>query len=279
MRGIKGILGIGATVLTLTLPQTSFSQTEEEVQRPTSAVERTKKGKEKIPTRFGFQVKPIIPTGWVSPKTISYDVDEFHTDISQKSGYSLGGVIRFGLTKTIAIETGISTTQRRYRIQSSVADSNVFSDQNIRFVSYEIPISALFYIRLTEKFYMNASIGVSGVYTPTLARVSYLKENSKHQIFHTILAKKFQMDVLANIGFEYRTKDAGIFYVGASVKVPVQPMLYMSSQYNYDGYVLRNDPYRAGKIAGSYISLDIKYFFPLTTKSKTPPVPKGPIEY
>lgn len=279
MEKLKRIGNCGILLLGMALPALLFGQSDGGQVKLTSAVERNKKGKEKIPTRFGFQVKPIFPTGWVSPKTVSYESGEFQTDISQMTGYSLGGLIRFGLTKTIGIETGVSTTQRRYRIEAAIPDSNLYMDQKIRFVSYEIPVSALFYIRLTDQMYMNASIGISGVYTPTLARVTYLPENTNHEMFHTILAKKFQLDVLGNIGFEYRTKDAGIFYLGAAVRVPFQPMLYMKSLYQYDGYRLENDPYKSGRISGAYVSLDIKYFFPLTTKSKTPPVPKGPIEF
>ncbi len=242
-------------------------------------VERTKKGKERIPTYFGLQVKPIFPASWIGTKGLDFDVENFNVAVKQIAGYSLGGVIRFGITKTIAIETGISTTQRRYNIISTLADSNLYADQNIRFVTYEIPVNALFYIRLAEKVYMNASVGGGIVYNPSLARVRYIEPNSNHHFIHTTLAKKVQFNLSANLGVEYRTKSAGIFYLGGIFNIPVKPLFYMSSIYQNEGFQLENDAINQGRVNGTYLAFEIKYFLPFKTKSKTPPVPKGPIEF
>ena len=125
-------------------------------QQSTANNSKKSTGKEKTPIHFGLQFKPILPMSFMGTSKLDYTVDYFNTKVSQRSGYSLGGVIRFDLTKTIAIETGISTSQRRYRIESSIPDSNLYVDQNIRFVTYEIPVSALFFIRLGEQMYMTA---------------------------------------------------------------------------------------------------------------------------
>lgn len=265
------------TLLFLTLVFSSsfvFSQQEEELREKP----KSKSAKTKFPAYFGFQVKPIFPAKWIGTKTVSYDVGNFHTDVTQITGYSLGGVVRVNLSKIIALETGINTTQRRYNIKSSVADSNLYADQTIRFVTYDIPLSALFYIRLSEQFYMNASIGGAFVFNPTLARVRYNEPNTNHSFIHTALAKKAQFDVLANIGFEFRTKKAGIFYIGGVVRVPVKPLFYMSSTYEYEGFVLKNDALKQGRLDGAYMALEVKYFFPIGMKSKGPVFEKGPIE-
>ncbi len=240
---------------------------------------KTKSEKTKYPIYFGFQVSPIFPAKFIGTRNLTTTIDGFTTNISQIAGYSLGGVVRIGLTKTIAIETGISTTQRKYNIISSLPDSNLYADQNIRFVTYDIPLNALFYIRLAEQFYMNASVGGAFVFNPTLSRVRYNEPNTNHSFTHTALSKKVQFDVSANLGFEFRTKKAGTFYLGAIVRVPVKPVMHMSSFYEYGGYRIKNDPLTQGKISGAYLAMEVKYFFPLNMKSKGPIYEKGPIEF
>jgi hypothetical protein len=83
---------------------------------------------------------------------------------------------------------------------------------------------------------------------------------------------KIGLDINGNFGVEYRTKKSGIFNLGGSVRIPLQPLFQYIAAYS-------NQSYRTGAIAdvnGSYLSLDLKYFLPL--KRGNAEIKKGPIE-
>lgn len=231
--------------------------------------------KEKIPSYFGFQVKPIFPGVFIGTTSFDSNVEGFHTNFRQAVGYSFGGVVRAGITKLIAIETGINFTQRNYTFSSSIADSNIFVESRLRYVTYDIPISALFYIRLSERFYMNVSIGAALSYNPTVAGVKNMPEGY-HEIHQVALGKKLVGEAIGNIGFDFRSPKSGIFYIGAAARVPFAPLFYLKSEYRYQGYRLETDAQNQGRVDGSYISLEFKYFFPII-KIKGSPI-KTPIE-
>jgi hypothetical protein len=231
--------------------------------------------KEKIPSYFGFQVKPIFPGVFIGTTSFDSNISGFNTTFSQAIGYSFGGVVRAGITKLIAIETGINLTQRNYKFSSSIPDSNIYVDSRLRYLTYDIPISALFYIRLADKMYMNVSIGAALSYNPTVVGVKIMPKGY-HDIRQIALGKKIVGEAIGNVGFEYRTPKSGIFYLGAAARVPFAPLFYLKSEYRYQGIYLETDAQNQGRVDGSYISLEVKYFFPFI-KIKGSPI-KTPIE-
>ncbi len=64
--------------------------------------------KVKVPSYFGIQVKPILPTRFIGNSELKQELNGFKTVFTQRTGYSFGAVVRAGLTKTIAIETGLN---------------------------------------------------------------------------------------------------------------------------------------------------------------------------
>lgn len=231
--------------------------------------------KEKIPTYFGFQVKPIFPGFFIGTTSFDSNKDGFNTTFSQQVGNSFGGVVRVGLTKLIAIETGMNLTQRMYKIESSIPDSNIFVTSRLRYQTFDIPISALFYIPITKQFYMNASIGAALSYSPSLAGVK-IEPKAHNEITQIALGKKLVGEAIANFGLEYRTPKSGFFYLGIAARVPFAPIFYLRSQYKYQGKTILTDPINQGRVDGSFIALEIKYFFPYV-KIKGSPI-KTPIE-
>jgi hypothetical protein len=231
--------------------------------------------KERVPTYFGFQVKPIFPGVFIGTTSFDANADGLYTHFKQATGFSFGGVVRVGLTKLIALETGLNLTQRNYKVASSVPDSNQYVNGRIRYLTYDIPISALFYIRLAERAYMNVSIGAAISYNPTVSGVKIMPDGY-HTFENFALGKKVLAEAIGNIGFEYRTPKSGIFYLGAAARVPFEPLFYLKSRYSYEGFSIETDAENQGRVDGSYISLEIKYFFPLI-KSKGSPI-KTPIE-
>ena len=216
-----------------------------------------KKKSEKVPSFFGFQYKAIFPARFIGEPELFLEKDGFESITKQKRGYSIGGTVRAGVTKLIAIETGINITQRNFNIDFSLADSNIFNTSTLSFIEYDIPINGLIYIQLSEKWYSNASLGVAVTFKPTDVGTSFFAEDN--WFYHTGVAQnKLGFDLNANFGFEFRTEKSGFFYLGGSGRVPFQPLFGMIAQHQYQG--LNN--LIIGDVDGSYLSLDLKYFFP-----------------
>lgn len=230
------------------------------------------KKKERFPSYFGFQVRPVFPTRFIGEPETVLTSNEFSTTISQKMGYSFGGTVRAGLTKLIAFETGINYTQRHFDIAMSVADSNMFATNELTFIEYDIPLNGLVYVQMSEKFFMNGSLGLALTFKPTDVGVRTLPGGS-FDFFHTgMVTSKTGFDLNVNIGFEYRTEKSGFFYIGGSGRVPFKPVFDMIALYKYQGY--KNTV--IGEIDGSFLAIDFKYFFP-NIKNKGEGFKDGPI--
>jgi hypothetical protein len=229
--------------------------------------------KEKFPSYFGVQVRPVFPTQFIGEPITVLTIDYFTTTITQKTGYSFGGTVRAGLTKLLALETGINFTQRNFNISMEIPDSNLYAKNDISFISYDIPINGLVYIQLSEKFYMNTSLGIALTFKPTDVGVLTLPGGT-HSFTHTGYSqRKAGIDLNANFGFEYRTEKSGFFYIGGSARVPFNSVFTMVAQYKNQG----NEKTVQGEIDGSFLALDFKYFFP-NIKNKGPQFQQGPIQ-
>src|SRR5690554_6404998 len=111
---------------------------------------------------FGIRVKPLIPFGLVGDKAFDLKEEGFETTVSPLAGYSYGGVVSIGLTDLLAIETGINYTRRNYRASYAVPDSNVYAKDELGYVSFDIPVNFLVYVKLGSQFFMSVGIGTSG---------------------------------------------------------------------------------------------------------------------
>jgi len=231
------------------------------------------KKKERFPSYFGFQVRPVFPTRYIGQSDVTLSKNEFTTTVSQKTGYSFGGTVRAGLTRLLAFETGINFTQRHYAISMSVADSGVYATNSFAFVTYDVPVNALVYIQLSDKFYMNTSLGAALTFKPSSIGVVTLPGGANTFTHTGAVTSKGAVDFNANVGFEFRTEKSGFFYLGGSARIPFQPLFYLVAQYKYEGY--KNNLY--GEIDGTFFAIDFKYFFPLIN-SRGEKFQKGPIE-
>lgn len=231
-----------------------------------------KEKRNRVPSYFGIQVRPIFPTRFIADPTVEIKEDGFETIFQQKAGYSFGGTVRGGLTKTIAIETGINFTQRYFDFSASQVDSNFHISDRIRFIEYDIPLNALFYIKLSEKIYANTSLGGTILFRPT----DVVRENridAKNLFTHFGLADRIGFDLNANVGFEYRTEKKGFFYIGGSIRVPTAELFTLISIYRHQGFEQRIYT----NISGAFMGIDFKYFFP-NIRNKGPQFQRGPIE-
>lgn len=225
------------------------------------------------PSYFGLHVRTVFPTQFIGTNTLELEQDGFFSTVSQRVGYSFGGTVRVGLTELIAIETGINFTQRYYDINFSVPDSNVSGTGGFGFIEYDIPVNALFYIKLSDKWYANASMGAALNFKPSNVQ-TFEQPFGFHTFIYTgLLRSKFGVDGMANFGFEFRTEKQGFFYLGGSARVPFAPLFDLIASYEWQG--LSNTTF--GELDGSFLSIDLKYFFP-NVRNRGPQFQNGPIE-
>ena len=228
--------------------------------------------KSKVPSYFGVQIRPVFPTKFIGNSFASGALDGFETTIQQKMGFSFGATVRAGITNTIAFETGINFTQRNFDLTMGVPDSNSYAEDNLTFIEYDVPVNALFYIKLAEQWYMNASLGGSITYKPTDVG-TFNQPGGPFYYKHTgLIRNRVGIDANANLGFEFRTEKSGFFYVGGSARVPFAPLFDLIADYQYEG----NNTRIVFPVDGSFLALDFKYIFPIIN-NKGPQFKTGPI--
>ena len=237
---------------------------------------RSQVGKEsKIPYYFGFQVKPLFPTKFIGESSSFFSNQGFDVTISQKVGVSYGGVVRVALTDLIGIETGINFFQRYYKIDMSIIDSNITASDDFGFIQYDLPINALFNIKLSKKWFMNAAIGASICYKPSnVGAIS--NPFGKHEFFNIGIVDindKVNFDLNGNLGFELRTDRYGFFYLGGCARIPTEPLFNLLSRYRYGTFEVDN----YGPVSGSFLAIELKYFIP-NTGGNGQKFDRGPIE-
>ena len=206
---------------------------------------------------FGIQVKPLIPIGVVGDRAFDITEDGFTSTISPMLGYSYGGVVRVGMTELLAIETGLNYIRRNYRASYSVADSSLYAEDELGYVSFEMPVNFLVYIKLGKQMFMNVSIGASGNFNASNIKSQINPEGKHIFIFEGRRTRYFDFNANADVGFEYRTQDNGTFYLGFSGRVPFSPTLAIATEYSYD----TSEKVAYGVVEGSTFSLSLRYFF------------------
>jgi len=196
----------------------------------------------------GFQFRPIFPSEFFQTGTNTVSQNGIDFSISQKPGYNAGMILRRGFKKQLSFETGINYTKRNFSL--AITDTTFTGRSNFTIIGYDIPVQGMIFLRMSDKIYMNTSLGLSlDMYaTNVTTHASYFRHYSK---YHSI----FQFGALAGLGFEYRTEKSGYFYLGASYHQPFS-YFYLSSIL----YQPRQEIARM-KLAGNFIALDFRYYF------------------
>ncbi|MDZ4752821.1 MAG: hypothetical protein SGI87_14485 [Flavobacteriales bacterium] len=209
---------------------------------------------------FGIQMKPMIPSKYFGISDELVAGDGLEVNFSPRFGHNFGMVIRYGISNMISFESGINIVQRNYRITINQADLPGPQNLNFRFVGYEIPIQGLVFVQIGKQMWMNASGGVSLDLYPT--NVESFGEARKDTIIFDLYQKtwrngRFQVALLANYGFEYRSKKSGYFYFGLSYHRPFSKIglttIEVREKANF--YNLEHP------LSGNYLTLDFRYFF------------------
>ena len=208
-------------------------------------------GQERVIT-VGLQYKPMLPPGFFNAEQSKVSTADIDFSIDQKFGWAGGMVIRWGLTRSLSLETGINYVKRNYTLNVD-SINNAFNAQiDYDIIGYEIPLTGLVYIQLDRQWFMNASFGASidlfpkSFYTDAAGGWQHITDRNGW----------IQAALLANLGFEYRTEKSGYFYLGGSFHRPFQDM--------YGVLVGEDDAaIETAKMTlnGTYLTIDLRYFF------------------
>ncbi len=210
-------------------------------------------------TTFGLQYKPLIPISVLNVEDLVLQEEGYNVVVSPLLGHNFGAIIRWGITNTLAIETGLTYSRRNFNLIANL-DDTLSDESDFGLVTYEIPIQGLFYVRLGKEWYMNAATGFSMNFRAS--DVGSFTDNGTFS--HTTAVKGLNLAYIANVGFEYRSKKSGTFYLGASLATPFRSMGAVAIR----SEDLSNPRVIEGKLSGNYLSVDLRYFFNENKKSK-----------
>lgn len=232
--------------------------------------------REDFPIHFGIQARLISPSEFLGSVKTELSDKGFNSSLQQQIGFSYGALIRADYSKNIAFEGGINYIQRQFKASMFYTDSvTSISDSNeLTFINYEIPLQGVVKIQLSKSFFSLVGLGPSITFKPT--SVALIDQpGGKYTFYHSGSVKKFGVDINAQVGFEFRTKKSGYFYFGGSVKVPTSYLFNWGGKFSEQGSSFYLIDF--AKANGSFISLDMRYYFPKIRNSGIQ-FKNGPIE-
>jgi hypothetical protein len=208
-------------------------------------------------TVFGFSFKPVISGSLINEGLAERNEAGLRVQIPKLFGYSAGMNIRHSFTKRFSIESGIHFVQRNYSFDIDDRNYNIFTQRSFRVVGYQVPVLALIYVQLTRQIFMDVSFGITADLYPS--DVAILDDD----LLAEMRRRNWVSPALeANLGWEWRSKNAGTIYLGATYHRPFGDIYYVV--FEYDGDV--NDPLNQEILSdmyfdGNYLTLDFRYFF------------------
>jgi len=212
-------------------------------------------------TLFGFQYKPIVPNTFIGEYSRNFDsLPVFESSSQQKMGHSFGAVVRHYFLENVAFETGINFTRRNFDIKYKINSTNlkVTDNTSVSFINYQIPLSTLIFIRLSDELYMNAAIGLNLDFFPSrIGTTQTIDINNQFVVIGERLSW-IQLGANANFGFEYRTRKKGIFYTGFTYNQPFTNSMYFKMKWLKNTSTLIVADY----IKGSFLTIDFRYYLP-----------------
>ena len=216
---------------------------------------------------FGLQYKPMLPVEFINAGDDVQTEGGITYTNTQNYGYVGGGIIRYGITDYLALETGITFVQRNYTLNIDSLDNEFEADLDYRMIGYQIPVTAMVFIQLDRELFMSASLGGSLDIFPSDVFSSEDRSDDtdfgrSSFIHETVRYRWLQASVMANLGFEYRVRDIGTFYLGGSFHLPFSPIY--KSKIGYEDVL---QPLNTLDLRGTYLTLDLRYYFPDKSKA------------
>ncbi|MCF8461917.1 MAG: PorT family protein [Flavobacteriales bacterium] len=231
----------------------------------------------------GVEFRPIFPIDFLKTGDQLVSNNDFSISVSPKFSFSAGMIIRYGFHKRFALETGLNFVQRNYNLDihrdSTAGKPEYKSKTDFTIIGYEHPIKLLVFVQLSEHIFMNAAAGFQLTFFPSDIFTSDENSSGSDQHFkHSSLRLGFDGKpgndgfihggAIANLGFEYRTKKIGFFYLGGTYHVPFADVYSSKFAYADDSYA---SPAQEVRLNGSYLTFDVRYFFhskPIAAKER-----------
>lgn len=209
-------------------------------------------------TTLGLQYKPIIPSSILRNDGFEFEDQGIKAKMNASTGSSFGMVVRKGLNHRFSIDAGINMITRKYKLEVSKPDTGLSFTQDFKWVTFEIPVQLLVFIRLGEKLYLNAGAGPSFVFYPSDVDSFRDTYNQSFDFYHqTYRSSWIQIPLIANLGFEYRTESSGYFYLGATYSQPFNPMAQTRLRYLHSKPTI----VVSELLRGNYLTIDLRYYF------------------
>jgi len=206
-------------------------------------------------TTVGIQIKPIISGEFLNTGPQSETIGDIEFTVAPANGFSFGMVVRQGFNDQFSLETGINYSRRNYDLTIREDSTGFVGESDFTYVIYEIPILGLIYVRLGENSYLNTAFGINFNFLPS----DWESFDSYYQHFS---ARSYWVipALQANVGFEYRTRESGFWYVGFSYHQPFDNLTTAIVAYNDEATQLEKE-ITTFDIQGNYLTLDLRYFF------------------
>ena len=220
------------------------------------------KGQEQRAT-FGIQYKPIIPSKYFNSSYQNSSQFGYDFKLSPKYSNSLGMIIRYRISKIFWFENALNYTERNYKLELKNNNFNISDNNNFNIRSYEIPLQLLTYIQVSNLWYVNAAFGISN--TILASDVQSYGDNLSGFIQKFYRKSGGYRALLANLGMEYRDEIKGHYYVGLSLHFPWNETGRIYPEYSDENNIFNDmdfDDKFFIEVPGSYITLDLRYFFP-----------------
>ncbi len=208
-------------------------------------------------TTLGLQVKPVIALEYFEP-AVTAELEHLRFSIELQGGIAYGMSVRVGLSRMLSLETGLGQIQRRYSFRAANDTSGYDQSGSFRYVGYELPLTALVYLRLGERTWMNTALGASLDFYPSDAQTILGTGESGVYVFRQNWA---QASVLGNIGLEYRTERSGYFYLGATYHRPFTDLAQADAAWSYFGPPAVQRFGTRMALSGTYLTIDLRYYF------------------
>ncbi len=220
---------------------------------------------ETVTTTFGVELRLLRNFGilHMDSLVLQDDGQNFRAVYNYAGGMGFGGVVRVRLSDFWNIESGIYYTRRVFDLEIRDPSVNFKDETYFRQVGYELPIKALVYIRMGKNLYGNVALGASADF--------FASDIASVQMGYNFRAFKLswiRAAILGNLGVEYRTENDGYFYLGATFHRPFEDIMITQVNYYRNG-----DPpayFQIGYLDGTYLSLDLRYFFPPSKPKRAP---------
>lgn len=198
----------------------------------------------------GVQFNTIFASDLIRARTITGINEEVTFNLIPQNGYSIGALAKLRLNKQLYIHTGINMLRRNFRVEAISGET--VTPMTIRTTMYEIPILLSYYLRLSERYFLNLSSGFPIQYVPT-----DLLSGTNDIDALSLKVATFRPASATLVGVDYRTPNDGTFYIGLIYNIALTHQMETR-------VTLRSgtpEPSVILPVKGDYFGLVLRYYF------------------